>query len=242
MNHFNILISIFLGVIFVSNAQTYNTNNKLLAGGIHPEVIAKEVGPNTVVYSYPQKTHQNEGQNHENNGSLNSNDKTEFFEYPDMKTKQGAILPFEFIFDGSIKSQAGIKAQEFYFSTLMKSPELNKISYQDLETTRERLNRAGIFDAQDLNYFDLPLIAKIIGAGILITAKISINTTNTDVPNQSPNTEIAQFQTETNFSIYNKNGKEIFSKKEAPFTPGPKDSYQITLDYLMKQTPYYHKL
>ncbi|MRI00376.1 hypothetical protein GH721_07470 [Kriegella sp. EG-1] len=239
MNHFNIVICISLSVFFPSLAQTTSANTKLLAVGTTSEVIEKEVGPNTVIYSYRQKDHKNDkirANDHTNHLITNENDS---FEYPSMKVSHGAVLPFEFIFDGSANSQAGIEAQEFYFNTLMNAPELNKIIYQDIETTRERLNNAGIYDAKDLNYFDMPLIAKIVGAGILVTAKITINTSSTA---ESTNNDIQLYNTETIFKIYNKDGKPIFFKKEAPFTPTSKNSYQLALNYFMKQTPYYHKL
>lgn len=246
MNYSKILTGLFLGMFFIVNAQNDNSHETLLAGGEEPGVITKKAGPNTLVYSYSGKAQKNniESENEEasKESNVSSADKNDSYEYPIMREGQGAVLPFEIVFNGSASSREGIKAQEYYFNSLMTKPEQNKIIYQDMKTTRERLNNAGIFDAQDLNYFDMSLIAKIVGAGVLVTAKITVNNKKGDASSSETSVSSEEYNTEVIFKIYNKNGRAVFTKREAPFTATTRNSYLTTLGYLMKQTPYVHKL
>ncbi|MBM1107934.1 hypothetical protein JQC67_17395 [Aurantibacter crassamenti] len=244
MHNFKILIVSFLGMFYVAQAQHDNTNKMQLTMNEQPEVIAKNISPNTVVYSY---RHKNEKRKIENpqafkESEIDSNVNNVVFEYPIMRADQGAVLPFEFTMNDSKSTKDGIEAEEYYFNSLMEKPELNKIIYQDLETTRTRLNNAGIFDAQDLNYFDMPLIAKIVGAGVLITAKIKVNEKRKDSPQSNTISATEEYNIESTFNIYNQVGSLIFTKSDAPIITTTKNSYQVMLSHFMKQTPYYHKL
>jgi len=248
MNYSKILTGFFLGIFFMANAQNDNSPETLLASGDLPGVTAKKLDPNTVVYSYsttePKRNTTEPKRNIESESDqtqISKAHKDDNYQYPTMRAEQGAVLPFEIVFNGSASSKEGIKAQEHYFKSLMTKPEQNRIIYQDMETTRERLNNAGIFDAQDLNYFDMPLIAKIVGAGVLVTAKIIVNNKKGDASSHETSVSSEEYNTKVIFKIYNKNGRPIFTKREAPFTATTKDSYHITLEHLMKQTPYYHK-
>ena len=197
------------------------------------------MGPNTVVYRYPARAQPRPIE--KENLQLSDEENSDSYEYPPMRTLHGAVLPFEIIFDGSVNSEQGNKAQENYYKHLTVKPEQNKIIYQDLETTRERLNAAGIYDAQDLSTFDMPLIAKIVGAGVLITSKITVDAKKTDASLKNNSTSLKEYNTKVILNIYDKNGKAVFTKTEAPYSTTTIDSYQTTLDYVMKQTPYYHK-
>lgn len=241
MNYSKILTGLFLGLFFIVNAQNDNSHETLLAGADLPGVTAKKLDPNTVVYSYSVTEPIRNIESESDQTQISKAQKDDNYQYPTMRAEQGAVLPFEIVFNGSASSKEGIKAQEHYFKNLMTKPEQNRIIYQDMETTRERLNDAGIFDAQDLNYFDMPLIAKIVGAGVLVTAKITVNNKKGDAFSNETSASSEEYNTEVIFKIYNKNGRPIFTKREAPFTATTKDSYHITLEHLMKQTPYYHK-
>jgi len=237
MKYPKILTGIFLGMFLIANAQNDNSHETLLAGGDLPGVTAKKLGPNTVVYSYSGKAQKNEIESKTEKSFETETNKApndDNYQYPPMRLRQGAVLPFEVVFNGSVNSAEGIQAQENYFKTLMLKPEQNKIVYQDIETTRARLNDAGIYDAQDMNYFDMPLIAKIVGAGVLVTAKINVKNKKDASANE--------YDTEVIFKIYNPNGKPIFIKREAPFTATTRNSYLTSLDHVMTLTPFYHKL
>jgi len=243
MNYSKILTSLFLGMFLTANAQNDNSDKNLLAGGEKPEIIARNLDQNTVVYSYSGKAKKNniETKKEEtlDKSRVSSSKKNDVYQYPVMRNKEGAILPFEIIIDGKSKSTLGMMAQEHYFNSLMVEAEKNKIIYQDLETTRKRLNDAGIFDAHDMNYFDRPLIAKIVGAGVLITGKVMINTRKSKETTDTVNSS-EEYNTEVIFTVYNKNGKAIYTKREAPITATTIDSYHATLNHMMKQTPYYY--
>jgi len=212
-----------LGVCVMVSAQNNTSQKKLLASADTPGVIAKKVGDNTILYRYAAKTAPKTVKKE----SLSSSEDTpiETYQYPIMRSNQGAVLPFEIVFN----------------ERLMDKPEKNKIIYQDLETTKERLNAAGIYDANDLNNFGMPLIAKIVGAGVLISANVHIETQTKSSTSMSVTSNAKTYNTKIVFKIYNKNGQAIYSNVHAPFTATTIDSYQTTLDYLRKQTPFYYK-
>lgn len=239
MNYSKLFTGLFLGMFVFTNAQNNTSQKKLIATAKLPNAITKKIDANTVLYSYPA------------NASL-INDKTkttlvlaeekiEVFTYPTMRLQQGAILPFEIVYDGDLKAEEGIKAQDNYYKNLALKPELNKIVYQDIETTKERLNAAGIYDANDLESFGMPLIAKIVGAGILVTARIEVETMKNDSSTASNRSPIKEFTTKVVFAIFNSNGKTVYRNIHAPYASTIKDSYQTTLNYLLKQTPFYFK-
>ena len=79
----------------------------------------------------------------------------EEYEYPPMEENVGAVLPFDFIFEGEPSPEEGIQAQEYYYSELMRKPERNTIDYQDLEDygqTTTRCRDYGISRLVGLRY------------------------------------------------------------------------------------------
>ena len=182
------------------------------------------------------------------------------FEYPTMKQNEGAVLPFEFFFDGAPSPEDGFEAQEFYYDNLMRRPERNTIPYQDAETTQVRLRAAGIMEAADMRNYDMAEIAKIVGAGILVTGKIAVDYRSTTTSNTGStttkvdtkkkkvktyssdyNTSSDEFDTKVDFKIYDMNGEKIVDESRRPFLATTRNNYVTTLNYLMKRTPYYQK-
>ncbi|MRI00377.1 hypothetical protein GH721_07475 [Kriegella sp. EG-1] len=266
-------LSFFLSIIFQVRAQNA-TDQIFLSNGEIITATVKKVEPNTITYSYlgenleniVEKTEINKivfksgreqvfaGEN-TSNRTINAN-----FEYPPMKSNEGAILPFEFVFDGSAAPEEGIEAQEYYYHNLMRRPERNTISYQDAELTRKRLRAAGITEANDMRDFEMAEIAKIVGAGIMVTGKITVDyrstnssstgstTTKVDTRKKKVksyssdySTTTDEFDTKVLFRIYDKNGDKIVDIQRVPFLATTRDNYVTALNYLMKRTPYYEK-
>jgi len=176
-----------------------------------------------------------------------------------MKSNEGAILPFEFVFDGNSAPEEGFEAQEFYYDNLMRKPERNTISYQDFETTSKRLRLAGINEARDMKDFDMSEIAKIVGAGILVTGKITVDyrstnsfssgSTSTKVNTKRKRVEsyssdysssTDEFDTKVLFRIYDKDGAKVMDVKRVPFMASTRNNYVTALNYLMKRKHNYY--
>lgn len=264
---------LFIGLIFSLNAQN-NSDQLFMTNGEQLAVLVKKVEPNTITYVFTGEEMENvvdknevakiifkSGREQSFNqassvgGTINAD-----FEYPTMRADQGAVLPFEFVFDGEASPEDGIEAQEFYYDNLMRRPERNTIAYQDDETTLKRLRAAGIIDARDMRNYEMDEIAKIVGAGVLITGKITVDyrsTTSTSTGSSTTkvdtkkkkvktyssdyNTSSDEFDTKVVFRIYDKNGKKIIDETRRPFLATTRNNYVTALNYLMKRTPYYQK-
>jgi len=264
---------LFMAMIFSLNAQNA-ADEIFMANGEKIAVTVKKIEPTTITYSYL-------GESLENTVAKNDVAKIIFksgreqkfsdansqnialsadFEFPPMKANEGVVLPFEFIFDGSSAPEEGIEAQEFYYNNLMRRPERNTITYQDIETTQKRLRAAGIIEANDMRNFEMSEIAKIVGAGILVTGKITVDyrsttstssgstTTRVDTKKKKVrsyssdySTSSDEFNTKVLFRIYDKNGNKLVDVKRVPFLATTRDNYVTALNYLMKRTPYYSK-
>jgi len=274
MKFIKLFTALFFGMFLSLNAQ--NASDQIfLTNGETIAVKVKKVAPNTISYVYLGEDLENEvakddvikivfksGREQQFSGALttSSHNRSADFEYPVMKSNQGAVLPFEFVFDGSAAPEEGIEAQEFYYTNLMRKPERNTIVYQDVETTQRRLRAAGISQANDLRNYDMAEIAKIVGAGILVTGKITVDyrsttssstgstTTKVNTKKKRVNsyssdysTSTDEFDTKVLFRIYDKDGKKIVDVKRVPFLATTRDNYVTALNYLMKRTPYYQK-
>ncbi len=272
MKYSKLLVPIFLGMFLSLSAQNA-TDQILLQNGEVISVHVKKIEPNTITYSYEGEELENvvkkneiakitfkSGREQLFNQSVTKTIKRNDFEYPPMKTNQGAVLPFEFVFDGTAAPEEGLEAQEYYYNNLMRKPERNTITYQDAELTLKRLRAAGIHEAQDMRSFEMTEIAKIVGAGILVTGKITVDyrsttstssgstTTKVDTKKKKVksyssdySTSTDEFNTKVLFRIYDKNGNKIIDVKRVPFMASTRNNYITALNYLMKRTPYYQK-
>lgn len=262
-----------MGMFFSLNAQNaadqiFLTNGETVAAKV------RKVSPNTITYSYVGEDLENTVAKEDvskiifksgreqlfaaasSSGTARSAD----FEYPPMKASEGAILPFEFVFDGASAPEEGFEAQEFYYNNLMRKPERNTISYQDAEITSKRLRAAGIAEANDMRDYDMAEIAKIVGAGIMITGKITVDyrsttssgsgstTTKVNVKKKKVkqysndySTSRDEFDTKVLFRIYDKNGTKMVDINRIPFMSTTRNGYVTALNYLMKRTSYYQK-
>ncbi len=259
-------------MFFNANAQT-SSDQIFMQNGEMITVSVKKIEPHTITYSYVGEDLENviekedvakiifkSGREQLFNQSSNSISRSIDYEYPPMKANHGAVLPFEFVFDGTSAPEDGIEAQEYYYNNLMRKPERNTITYQDAELTLKRLRAAGIHQAQDMRDYDMAEIAKIVGAGILVTGKITVDyrsttstssgstTTKVDTKKKKVrsyssdySTSTDEFNTKVLFRIYDKNGNKIVDVKRVPFMATTRNNYVTALNYLMKRTPYYQK-
>ncbi len=239
MSYSKILTGIFLGTLFSLNAQNNNSEDRLMASAEPSGVIANKIDANTVLYRYTGKTTKKNVK--EDSQAETKDEEIGVFNYPHMRPNQGAVLPFEIVFNGVVNSEEGIKAQENYYRNLTLKPESNNIIFQDLETTRERLHAAGIYDSQDLYSFDMPLIAKIVGAGIMVTAKINVTDQKDNGSLKETANSAKGYRTKVDLKIFDKNGKIVYSNSHEPYAATAAESYLTTLGYILKQTPFYHK-
>lgn len=270
-----IAFTAFMGCLLSINAQTENSDMLFLANGETQSVVVKKVEPTTITYSFMGEDLENvvekskvekiifrsgREQFFSDAQSKNDNNRSVDFEYPNMNPNEGAILPFEFVFDGTPSPEDGFEAQEFYYDNLMRKPERNTISYQDAETTRKRLRDAGIREPADIRDYSISEIAKIVGAGTLVTGKITVDyrsttstttgstTTKVDTKKKNVktyssdyNTSSDEFDTKVDFKIYDKDGNKIVDETRRPFLATTRNNYITALNYLMKRTPYYRK-
>ncbi len=273
MKYSKLVTLLFIGLFYSANAQ-HASDEIFMTNGETIAVKVLKVEPNTITYTYLGEDLENivekeaiskiifkSGReqlfSQENTGrqSISPN-----FEYPTMKGNEGAILPFEFVFDGTEAPEEGFEAQEYYYHNLMRKPERNTITYQDVEITLKRLREVGITKANDLRNYEMTEIAKIVGAGILVTGKITVDyrsttssssgssTTRVDTKKKKVKTyssdysrSMDEFDTKVLFKIYDKNGNKIVDVNRVPFMATTRDNYVTALNYLMKRTPYYQK-
>lgn len=273
MKYSKILPLFFMGMVFSIHAQK-DSDQLFMSNGETFNVIVKKVEPNTITYVFTGEEMENVVEKDDvakiifksgREQSFSGSDAAKGgisadFEYPQMKSNEGAVLPFEFVFDGTTAPEEGIEAQEFYYNNLMRRPERNTISYQDAEVTLKRLREAGITQANDMRDYEMAEIAKIVGAGILVTGKITVDyrsttssssgSTSTKVDTKKKkvksyssdySTSSDEFDTKVLFRIYDKDGNKIIDVKRVPFLATTRDNYVTALNYLMKRTPYYQK-
>ncbi|WP_289061973.1 hypothetical protein [uncultured Zobellia sp.] len=273
MKYSKLVALFFIGMFYSVNAQ--NTSDQIfMNNGETIDVKVLRVEPNTITYSYVGEDLENVIKKEavskitfkSGREQLFSQANTQVetispnFEYPTMKGNEGAILPFEFVFDGAEAPEEGFEAQEYYYRNLMRKPERNTIIYQDVEITLKRLRDAGITTANDLRNYEMTEIAKIVGAGILVTGKITVDyrsttssssgstTTKVDTKKKKVRTYSSdysssrdEFDTKVLFKIYDKNGNKIVDVRRVPFMATTRNNYVTALNYLMKRTPYYQK-
>ncbi len=264
---------IFIGVFFSLNAQNA-TDQLYLTNGETIAVKVKKVEPNTITYFYFGEDLENvvekddvikivfkSGRVQKFSGAsiTAAETKNADYEYPPMKANQGAILPFEFIFEGEPSPEEGREAQEYYYRDLKRKPERNTIAYQDPEITWKRLRKAGINDASQIKNYDMDEISKIVGAGTLVNSKIVVSyrstvsnstgssTVRVDKKNKVKgysseySTSRDEFETMVYFKIYDKNGNKVMDEKRRPFMTAGRTDYILTLSYFSKRTPFYQK-
>lgn len=262
-------------MIFFLTLNAQNATDQLfLTNGETIAVKVKKVEPNTLTYVYLGEDIENvvekddvikvvfkSGREQQFSGaaSIRTGIKKPDYEYPPMKTNVGAILPFEFIFEGQPSPEEGIEAQEYYYRDLQRKPERNTITYQDTEVTWKRLRKAGITDATQIKNYDMDEIAKIVGAGTLVNSKIVVSYRST-VSNSSESSTVRvdkknrvkgysseystsrdEFETMVYFKIYDKNGNKVMDEKRRPFMTAGRTDYILTLSYFLKRTPFYQK-
>jgi len=272
MNYSKVIVALIMGVVFSVNAQE-KSDQLFMSNGEAFDVVVKKVEPNTITYVFTGEEMENivektdvskiifkSGREQVFSAANTKGARNIDFEYPPMKDNEGAILPFEFVFDGEAAPEEGIEAQEFYYNNLLRKPERNTISYQDAEITLKRLRAAGITEANHMRDYNMAEIAKIVGAGILVTGKITVDyrsttsttsgstTTRVDTKKKKIktyssdyNTSSDEFNTKVLFRIYDKDGNKLVDVKRVPFMATTRNNYVTALNYLMKRTPYYQK-
>lgn len=275
MEHLKVFAAFCIAMTISANAQHKKADQLYLTNGETHSVIIKKVEPNTITYSFDGEELENVIEKNDVVKIIFKNGREQKFselpagnvsalsseiEYPPMRAGQGAILPFEFVFDGQASPEDGIEAQEFYYDNLMRRPERNTIEYQDAETTQKRLRAVGIRNAMDMRDYEMSEIAKMVGAGILVTGKITVDyrsttstssgstTTRVDTEKKKVksyssdySSSTDEFDTKVDFKIYDNNGNKVIDETRRPFLATTRDNYVTALNYLMKRTPYYKK-
>jgi len=275
MKYSKVIVLCFIIMFRFMHAQQNASDQLFLANGETLAVTVKKVAPETITYSFTGEDLENivvkadvvkiifkSGREQQFSGGQPSETASipSDFDYPTMKSNEGAILPFEFIVDGNANSEEGTEAQEYYYNNLMRRPERNTIPYQDVETTQKRLRAAGIVDAFDMRDYEMTEIAEIVGAGILITGKITVDyrstnsstsgstTTKVDTKKKKVKTYSSDYSSSTDeydthvvFRVYDKDGNKLIDEDRRPFMATTRDNYVSALNYLMKRTPYYQK-
>lgn len=263
---------LILGLFLIAGSPLHAQDKLFLINGDTQEVTIKKVEPNTITYSFSGEMLENviekteiakivfeNGREQVFSASDTALQSTEY-EYPPMKEKLGAILPFAFVFDGEVAVQEGIEAQEFYYQNLMRKPERNTIDYQNPETIQRRLRAAGITAPEQYQDYQMSEIAEILGVGVLVTGKITVDYRSTTsnsygsttvkvdskkkkgkVYSSDYTTSTDEFDTKVLFRIYDKDGKKVVDVTRRPFLATTRNNYITALNYLMKRTPYYHK-
>ena len=108
--------------------------------------------------------------------------------------------------------------------------------------------------------YDMAEIAKIVGVGIMVTGKITVDyrsttssssgstTTRVDTKRKKVKSYSSdfssssdEFDTKVLFRIYDVDGNKIVDIKRVPFLATTRNNYVTALNYLMKRTPYYQK-
>ncbi len=275
MKYSKVIVTFFMIMFCFIHAQQNASDQLFLSNGETLAVTVQKVEPETITYSFTGEDLENvvdkanvekiifkSGREQQFSGGASSETASipNNFEYPTMKSNEGAVLPFEFVIDGTAHPEEGTEAQEYYYNNLMRRPERNTIPYQDTETTRKRLRAAGINDAFDMREYEMTEIAEIVGAGILITGKISVDyrstnsstsgstTTKVDTKKKKVKTYSSDYSSSTDeydthvvFRVYDKDGNKLIDENRRPFMATTRDNYVSALNYLMKRTPYYQK-
>lgn len=102
-------------------------------------------------------------------------------------------------------------------------------------------------------------IAKIVGAGTLVSSKIVVSYRST-VSNSTKSSTVRvdkknsvkgynsqnsnsrdEYETMVYFKIYDKNGNKVMNEKRRPFLTAGRTDYILTLSYFLKRSPFYQK-
>jgi len=166
-----------------------------------------------------------------------------------------AVMQFTYIGQGGSRDEKlEKKTQSDCYNILLKKAKNYKI--QDPVTTNALLFKQGI-NHENIEGFTPAELAGILGVEYIIMGTITLNTkgaTSTGGNYHSDKTKgnktsgyaVGSATTSTNYStnvdmkVYNESGENIFAKSHESFWD-TEDAYEITLNYLIKRTPFYEK-
>jgi len=143
MKPFKYIIVLFIGVTSALYSQS-NSDQLFLASGETLNVVVKKVVPKTITYVFVGEEMENIVEKEAVLKIVFKNGREQFFNkpstttrkiaigYPALNANEGAILPFDFIFDGVATKEEGIEAQQYYYKSVMKRPERNSITYRQV--------------------------------------------------------------------------------------------------------------
>lgn len=127
MKYSKIMSTFLLFATCFLNAQENSSDQLYLSNGETFEVNIKKVDPETITYNFIGEDLENvvekanvekiifkSGRKQQFTGiaALETAAIPDDFEYPTLKSDEGAILPFEFIIDGTVNAEEGTEAQE----------------------------------------------------------------------------------------------------------------------------------
>lgn len=168
-----------------------------------------------------------------------------------------AVLPFAYIGEGGSKDEKlSKKVQADCYNLLLKlAPQY---AIQDPMKTNALLARNGINESNVEGLLPDEL-CQILGAGYVVIGSILVDykgttnygSSNTESKKSADNKKMStytsssssateQFETQVDLKVYTSGGQNISSQSRRSFWQ-TEDAYQITLQYLLKRTPFYSK-
>lgn len=167
-----------------------------------------------------------------------------------------AVLPFSYISNVTEKmsDQMSTKVQADCIAAMKNKS--NNFKFQDAVTTNALLAKHDISDA-NIASFTPDEIAHILNVEFVVYGNVTVTRTGSTSSNgnyysgknkgkKSTGYSIGTGSTSTNFEttvqmdIYNEEGEDIFTKSHQAFWQ-TNDAYMITLQYLVKRSPFYTK-
>ncbi len=170
-----------------------------------------------------------------------------------------AILPFAFIRDGQATDDAiSDLVQNEAFAYMNKHAGM--FSILNPRTTNALLIKAGI-TKETIKGYTMDDICNILGVEYVIEGMVNMNktsqtnyqsnrgTTTTKnnegdrkriTNNSSYATATQNFQTKLTMNIYNDKGNTVYAQERTSFW-NTQDGYKLTLEYLLKRSPFYNK-
>lgn len=166
-----------------------------------------------------------------------------------------AVLPITYIgLGGSHDDKMGMKAQSDCYNLLKKNAK--QFNIQDPMTTNALLSKQGINESTIMS--NLPAeLANLLSVEYVVFATITVNSTGAtttgggyysekDKGKKTTGYNVGSSSTSENFStnvdmkIYTDQGQNVFAQSHESVWPS-QDAYTMTLQYLIKRTPLYHK-
>lgn len=167
-----------------------------------------------------------------------------------------AVLPFAFVSNagGNLPDKMNTKVQSDCARLLRKSTR--QFTVQDPIKTNAQLGKHKI-TSDNITTYTPDEIAHILNVEYVIYGSVTVTQTGATTTggdyfnandkgrkvtgfNLSTTTSTSQFSTDVEMNVYNETGENIFSRSHESFWQTD-DAYEITLQWLLKRSPFYSK-